>query len=231
MNPLEELDTGSAAWRECLETELSVFSKPEWHFQANNFSLGYEIINGNVLHGVSTGRLQEDHIEPAFQLKENIISSMGLDSGSYFYVLGLTESKGASQKARKRYINAILRLYKKYPFQMFIFYGANWLLTAGINLAKPFVPFKVRVANDFDGALKLIAEESPEDMLSSNLLSIKKSTPGLRCNWFTMTLTAPLMMNSPPPIITGISPTYIACSDTSWLPSPRSLQDIFSGYA
>ena len=35
--------------------------------------------------------------------------------------------------------------------------------------------FKVRVANNFDEALKLIAEEKPKDMLSSNLLSIKKS--------------------------------------------------------
>jgi len=182
MNFLEKIDHGSAAWRKCPVTDLPAFRKPEWHFQADNFSLRYEVINGNVLHGISTGQLKEDHIEPAIRLKENIISSMGLDSDSYYYVLGLTGSKGASPKARKLYINAILRLYKKYPFQMFIFYGANKLLTAGINLAKPFVRFKVRVANNFDEALKLIAEEKPKDMLSSNLLSIKKSAKKPGCS-------------------------------------------------
>jgi len=42
--------------------------------------------------------------------------------------------------------------------------------------------------------------------------SIEKSTPGDRCNWLTMTRSAPLMMNSPPPIMIGNSPTYTSSS-------------------
>ena len=33
-----------------------------------------------------------------------------------------------------------------------------------------------------------------------------KSTPGERCSWLTMTRSAPLTMNSPPPIMIGMSP-------------------------
>ena len=68
MNFLEKIDNGSAsaAWRKCPVTDLPAFRKPEWHFQADNFSLRYEVINGNVLHVISTGQLKEDHIEPAF---------------------------------------------------------------------------------------------------------------------------------------------------------------------
>ncbi len=36
--------------------------------------------------------------------------------------------------------------------------------------------------------------------------SLTKSTPGLRCNWLTTTRSAPLMMNSPPPSMIGMSP-------------------------
>ncbi|MBA7702423.1 hypothetical protein ES703_111190 [subsurface metagenome] len=69
----------------------------------------------------------------------------------------------------------------------------------------------------------------PCSTLSPSLLSIRKSTPGLRCSWLTITRTAPLMINSPPPTITGISPRYIACSAKSSPSLLRSLQEIFNG--
>ena len=37
-------------------------------------------------------------------------------------------------------------------------------------------------------------------------ISETKSMPGLRCNWLTTTRSAPLMMNSPPPSMIGMSP-------------------------
>ena len=45
---------------------------------------------------------------------------------------------------------------------MIIFYGVNQLLAAGINLAKPFVPFKVRVTRDLDSALMLLEHEGTQ---------------------------------------------------------------------
>jgi PAS domain-containing protein len=46
---------------------------------------------------------------------------------------------------------------------MIIFYGVNQLLAAGINLTKPFVPFKVRVTRDLDSALMLLEHEGIEN--------------------------------------------------------------------
>ncbi len=42
--------------------------------------------------------------------------------------------------------------------------------------------------------------------LSPASMSTTKSTPGLRWSWLTTTRSAPLMMNSPPPIMIGMSP-------------------------
>ena len=36
--------------------------------------------------------------------------------------------------------------------------------------------------------------------------AMEKSTPGERWSWLTMTRSAPFTMNSPPPIMMGISP-------------------------
>ncbi len=45
--------------------------------------------------------------------------------------------------------------------------------------------------------------------------SLTKSTPGLRCNCDTITRSDPFTINSPPPIMIGISPRKIASSVTS----------------
>ncbi len=42
--------------------------------------------------------------------------------------------------------------------------------------------------------------------LSLDSISTTKSTPGERWSWLTTTRSAPLMMNSPPPIMIGMSP-------------------------
>ena len=56
---------------------------------------------------------------------------------------------------------------------------------------------------------------------SALVVSIEKSTPGERCSWLTITRSEPLMMNSPPPIITGISPRYTSSSIGSGLTRRR----------
>ena len=48
-----------------------------------------------------------------------------------------------------------------------------------------------------------------------------KIDPGLRCNWLTTTRSAPLMMNSPPPSMTGKSPKYTSSSYGSSLSNRR----------
>jgi hypothetical protein len=52
--------------------------------------------------------------------------------------------------------------------------------------------------------------------------STEKSTPGERCSWLTMTRSLPLMMNSPPPTMIGISPRYTHSSTGSGFSSRTS---------
>ena len=169
MNFMDNLDGHSGAWSRGLAFDSPVVRKPEWHLQASNFSLRFEVFDGNVLHGIATGRFKGDYIEPVFGLNDNVITTMGLDSGPYYYMLGLTGIEGAGQKARKRYVKAISQLHEKHPFQLLVFYGANKLVFAAINMSKPFVPFKVRVAKDFDEAVSLIAAEKSKAIIPSNV--------------------------------------------------------------
>jgi signal transduction histidine kinase len=153
-----------------------IITNQDWYFKAENFSLRYEVIDNNILHGYTTGHLEKDHIGPSFRMKEKVIRSICSTEDFYYYVLGLKESVGISQKTRKLYVNTIFDLYKKYPFQMFVLYGANGILKAAINLTRPFAPFKVRVVKDLHSALKLIASDTSESIGPSPLL-IKTKDP------------------------------------------------------
>ena len=166
-------DTASCSQTSYFKNESKIFANLDWTIRDEHFLLRFELLYDDILHGISTGRLQKEHIEPAFRMKENIINSMNLLSNSYYYVLGLNGAEGISQRARKLYINAILEHYKKYPFKMFIFYGVNKLLTAAINLAKPFVPFKVQVVKDLEEALKLVAKKKSEQITKSDSVPAK----------------------------------------------------------
>ena len=131
-----------------------------WQYKNDNFSLKFEIINSHILHGITTGRLKEQQIEPSFQLQEKVARESNLFPDSYYFIIGLDQAVGIGQKERKLYVKAILKYYKKYPFKMLIFYGVNRLLKAAINMSRPFVPFKVRVAKDFNSALNLIEDHN-----------------------------------------------------------------------
>ena len=169
MNLMGKVVNRSTTVDQSQRTDFNILKKPEWYYHADNFSVHFEIIDDNILHGIATGMFKEDHVEPAIQLKEIIIRSISSKSKPYFIVLGLSKTKSVSQKGRLRYVEAILKLYKNQPFHMLIFYDANRLLTAAINLAKPFVPFKVKVAKTFEEAIEFISENKHYHLLPTDM--------------------------------------------------------------
>jgi PAS domain S-box-containing protein len=145
-----------------------VVTGDDWCFQMDEFSARFEIIDGNIFHANTSGALQEEHVAPLFRVHETVMKSKPLEKGSYYFVGGVTDVKG-SRKARSLYLNYIIQWYKDYPFDMYVFYGANRLLRAAINMTRPLSPFPVKVAKDLDGALKLIAEKKTWGMKTSPL--------------------------------------------------------------
>jgi hypothetical protein len=51
---------------------------PRWRLQADGFTLMFEVIDGWILHGVSTGKLHGELVEPSFHLQEQVLKEAGL---------------------------------------------------------------------------------------------------------------------------------------------------------
>jgi len=139
--------------------DLAVTSSPNWSISIDDFTLMYEIIGDDIIHGRTVGFAEEKHFAPSFELAGKIIRAVkGPEEGFSYHVYGLTESLGIQRMARRAYIKSLIEFYGRYQFQMAIFYGASRILKGAIYAARLFVPFKVRVAKDLEEALEIIAE-------------------------------------------------------------------------
>jgi len=101
---------------------------------------------------------------------------MDRKGGAFYFLLGVAEISRSTRKARALYIDRIKQWQKQHPFEMLVFYGANRILGAAINLASPFATFKVRATSDLDSALKLIGKEKSKAMKPSFPLPDRKET-------------------------------------------------------
>ena len=132
---------------------------PDWRLDFEGFTTVFEVIDGNILHSVSSGYLQIEHVEPITKLRDKVRREMGLATGFECIIGGLEQVKGTSHRARKRFADSLKEWHKHYPFRLYIFYGANQFTRAAFYLARPFLPFKSRIARDFKDALKMVADE------------------------------------------------------------------------
>ena len=148
--------------------------KGPWALNFDTFSTQFSIIHGNILHSVSKGSLNVDHIAPVAELRERIQQSLKPDGGIEYIVADVARLKGGSRLARKRYVDSLRQWHKTHPMRMLIFFGANQFMRAASHLAGPFLPFKVRVADDLQHALAIVAKDqqggvkpSPQDNSTS----------------------------------------------------------------
>jgi len=149
-----------------------VITSDDWALQTDGFSARYEIINGDIFHVVTTGFFEEEHIAPVFEIHEKVTSSMDAPEGSFYFVLGVTELRGSSGRARKLYIDRLKGWHNNHPFRVGILYGANRFLGAAFNLAKPFLSFNARITKNLDGALKLIAKDKTKTIKPAPALTV-----------------------------------------------------------
>jgi len=158
----------------------NIITRDDWKLQLDSYTVQYEFIDDNIAHSISTGFLEEAHIPPLFEIIDKSYNQMRLHGTPFYFINGVKELKGVTLKARKLYINNIIKWYENHPFHILIFYGANSLFHAAVNLAKPFLPFSVRVVKDLDSALKMISDKKSEkkkSLLHPKAAVISKSSP------------------------------------------------------
>ena len=128
----------------------------EWAAQINDYTVRYEIIDGDILHAVATGIFSEKSLAVLSEIRNKVFTFMDPPQGIYYSVIGVTNLKTSPWKARKEFSENAKRWYKTHPFQMVIFYGANRFVSAAVNLARYLLPFDIRMVKNLQTALAII---------------------------------------------------------------------------
>jgi len=143
-----------------------IVTNPEWQLNLDGFSLRGEVIDGKILHSVCAGYMEERHVEAVSELRERIRKATIPTGGFDYIVVNVADVRGGSRRARRLYVNSLKQCYGFHPFRMYIFYGVDRFMRAAANLARPFMPFRIQIANDLNSALRLINQDEGKTLAS-----------------------------------------------------------------
>lgn len=142
---------------------------PEWDLRFGDYTARFELIKGNIIHGISRGSIRVEHIDLLMEKYERIIEALKYPGGRFYMVFNLTETPKIDRRARLRYMDRMKRWYKKNRFSLLIFYGANRYLKSGIQISRVAVPWRTRLVKDLDEALKLIDSDEQSGAWEASL--------------------------------------------------------------
>ncbi|MGD8440302.1 MAG: PAS domain S-box protein [Holophagae bacterium] len=137
-------------------------------FEIDGYRVSYEVIDGHILHGSSIGILGLHQIERQIEIEDVILGSIDRDGPLPVVVVDASRLDGISAAARRLYITAARTRQKNRPVALYAFYGVRPSFRRAINISRPFLPFRVRIARDRETALTMARRERSRWLDRSN---------------------------------------------------------------
>ncbi len=146
---------------------VELLFEDEWDIITPTFSNTAVLIDRCILHSTSKGRLEAEHV-PLTDMVRSRVKSAIPDGDLKYIVVDSRKLEGGTRLARKEYMRSLKKWAGQNPLEMYIMYGTGTYMKAALNLAKPFLPFKIKIAKDIDHAFELIRDSRSKDGLRNN---------------------------------------------------------------
>ena len=134
----------------------------DWTYEHQGFRVRWELVEDRVVHGVASGTLRSEHIDPLFAVTDRAVAHAQRFAPSPAVVLDITEVEGVSVAGRRRFVDALREWRERRALSLFAVYGANPRLKGAIAISRPFLPFPLTLTRDLESALKLVPERRPQ---------------------------------------------------------------------
>ncbi len=138
---------------------IEMISDDAWNIQTPEYSNRSSIINNCILHSISKGYFEVEHVPLISRMRNECQAALPEGSAIKYIVVDSSELKGVSRKARIQYMQSLKEWHQQFPFRMYIFYGLNTFMRTAALLARPLMPFKVRISQNFNHAFNIISED------------------------------------------------------------------------
>ncbi len=126
----------------------------------DSLGLRYETIDGHILHGVPSGYIGLREMARAIEFENLALSSVDSSKGPLVLVADLSDVKGVSTAARRLYVTTLRKRQRTNPISLYVCYGVGATLRNAINISRPFLPYRLRIARDRETALEFARRES-----------------------------------------------------------------------
>ncbi len=130
-----------------------------WTIRTPGFSNHALVIDQSILHSTSEGSLEPKHVPLIDKFRESCRSAMDEGSSIDYIVVDNSRLKGGNRVARIDYMKSLANWHQRHPFRMYLGYGTNTFMKTALQLARPLMPFKVKIAKDLRHAFQLIRED------------------------------------------------------------------------
>ncbi len=138
---------------------IELISDKAWDIQTPEYSNRSVIINKNILHSIAEGYLEAKHIPLIDRMRYMCQSALPKGSTIKYIVVDSSRVKGVSRTARIQFLQSLKAWHQQFPLQMYIMYGVDTFMRTATLLARPLMPFKVKIAQDFNHAFDIIRED------------------------------------------------------------------------
>lgn len=134
-----------------------ILTDDRWKLELDGYSIRFEVIDGSILHSLQQGRVREEHLDPIFELRDEVMLTSGLKGKPFSILAGMDNVEQSSHAGRLGYVRRMARWYRENPFDVEVFYGLNSLMGTVIKVTAGLVPFKVHVSKTYEEGLQYIS--------------------------------------------------------------------------
>ncbi len=142
--------------------ELDTKSRPHPEYgtlDLDRYQAQYRVLDGHIVHGRSTGFMGLLEVERQLEFESMVISSLDRSRGAPVMVVDASELEGVSAAGRRLYVASLRHRQRTHPIGLYVCYGVNSLLRNVINISRPFLPFRIRIAPNEQTALEMARED------------------------------------------------------------------------
>jgi len=176
----------------------AILTDERWKLELHGYSIRFEVIDGSVLHSVQKGSIREEHLDPVFEMRDEVMLASGLKNKRFSILAGLENVEKSSHAGRLGYVRRMARWYHQNPFDVEVFYGLNPLMSTVIKVTATLAPFKVHVSKTYEEGLEYIAgyvtaqraKASGGDFAPPGTSPLKESVPPEKIDEFLRVLGA-----------------------------------------
>ena len=140
-------------------SSIEILEKDEWDIQCPDYSNRSVVIDGNILHSVSAGHLRKEYLDLIYRVREDVVKTIPQKPGIEYILVDVNNFKGGGLRVRQEYMQSLEEWHKKTPLRMYVFCGANKFMQTAAVIAKSFMPFQVKLADDLNHAFDLIGKD------------------------------------------------------------------------